>query len=339
MSEVASSLGGMPDATRPLPDLVLGDAVVDRDALRRSEPDLIERLLAVATTRVLDVRGASVPQRRTQLLWRAPQAEDRQWFDTGGVVLYLGQTSHGPALAVLRPQDDAPVPAPTGERPGDAATATTSEDDGDDAPSWRTLRDIGLELSGDDLACVTAAVALAQWHATHTHCPRCGALTIVVEAGWVRRCEADGSHHFPRTDPAVIMAIVDESDPDDSRLLLARGPRWKGPHRSVLAGFVEPGESFEQAVARETFEESGVEVTDVRYLGSQPWPFPASLMIGCIARAVTTPLRAQEGEIEEIGWYSRADVRQGLADGSLALPGRLSIARALIEHWYGEPLP
>lgn len=92
-------------------------------------------------------------------------------------------------------------------------------------------------------------------------------------------------------------------------------------------------------MARETFEESSVEVTDVRYLGSQPWPFPASVMIGCIARAVTTPLRAQEGEIEEIGWYSRADVRQGLADGSLALPGRLSIARALIEHWYGEPLP
>ena len=157
----------------------------------------------------------------------------------------------------------------------------------------------------------------------------------------MRRCPADGSHHFPRTDPAVIMAVVDRRNEErgEDKILLARGNRWGGNHRSVLAGFVEPGESFEAAVARETFEESGVVVDEVTYLGNQPWPFPASVMIGFVATARTRRLTAQEGEIEEIGWYSRADVRRGLAQGTLRLPGRLSIARSLIEHWYGGPLP
>lgn len=330
MSEGASSLGGMPDATRPLRNLVLDSSALDRDAERRTHPGLLTDLLDDPQVRVLEVRGTSVRERDDALVWRSPSPADRQWLDSGGAVVYLGLTSAGAALAVLRPDtDDA----------GDAADADEEPADSDATTSWVGLRDVGLHLPPDDVACLTTAVALAQWHATHTHCPRCGAATESVDAGWVRRCPADGSHHFPRTDPAVIMAVVDDSDADDARILLARGTRWKGPRRSVLAGFVEPGESFEQAVARETFEESGVEVTDVQYLASQPWPFPASLMIGCVARATSTGLTAQEGEIEEVGWYTRADVERGLADGSLVLPGELSIARALIEHWYGGPLP
>lgn len=348
MSEGASSLGGMPDATPSLRNIVLSGSGLDRDALHRSGPEFLAGLLRDDSTRVLEVRGdrarvvTDSGSARAQLVWRQPTAADAANAEgvegglgseqaDGVVALYLGVLDGGhPAVALLQPVgEDVPSPTTTGTAP--------------DAGQWMTLRGAGLMLDPQDVAAFTTAVALAHWHAAHPRCPRCGQRTRPTEAGWVRVCPADGSQHFPRTDPAVIMAVVDEDSPQardgGSRLLLARGARWDGAHRSVLAGFVEPGESFEAAVARETFEESGVHVTDVTYLGNQPWPFPASLMVGCRARATTTDLTLQEGEIEQIAWYSRADVEQGLREQTLRLPGRLSIARALIEHWYGGALP
>jgi NAD+ diphosphatase len=145
----------------------------------------------------------------------------------------------------------------------------------------------------------------------------------------------DGSEHFPRCDPAVIMLVT---DPDD-RCLLARNAQWPPRRVSVLAGFVEPGESAEQAVAREVHEETGVIVSTVTYAGSQPWPMPHSLMLGFRAEATTTTISVDDDEIAEANWFSRADLRAALLSGELVMPPSLSISRWLIETWYGADLP
>ena len=193
------------------------------------------------------------------------------------------------------------------------------------------LRAVGSELSDRDAGIFTTTLALANWHARNTHCPRCGALTEPVNAGWVRRCTAEGSEHYPRTDPAVIMAVV---DPDD-RLLLGRSPLWPEGRFSVLAGFVEPGESFEAAVAREVMEEVGVVVDQARYLGNQPWPFPASVMIGFIATAHDPTLRLDPVEMAEARWVTREEYMAALRAEEIRTPSGISIAKRLIEHWLG----
>lgn len=201
-------------------------------------------------------------------------------------------------------------------------------------PQIMGLRDVGALLPSDQVEAFMTTQALALWHASHTHCPRCGTPTAPAMAGWTRRCPNDGSEHYPRTDAAVIMAVTDTRD----RLLMARSPAWPAGRRSVLAGFVEPGERLEAAVAREVLEEVGLPVRDVTYVGSQPWPLPASLMLGFTAVTDTEELSLTDGEIAEAEWYSRDDLRAAVADGSLGLPGPLSIARRLVEGWYGEPL-
>jgi len=198
------------------------------------------------------------------------------------------------------------------------------------------LREAAALLNDRDAGLFTHAVALANWHATHTHCPRCGTPTVTVAAGHAQRCPADGSEHFPRIDPAVIMLVT---DPDD-RCLLARNRRWPERRVSILAGFVEPGEAAEQAVAREVEEETGIVVTRVRYVGSQPWPMPQSLMLGFHAAAAgELDLRVDDDEIAEAHWYSREELRRALAAREILLPPPVSIAHRLIESWYGEELP
>ena len=198
------------------------------------------------------------------------------------------------------------------------------------------LREAAALLNDRDAGLFTHAVALVNWHATHTHCPRCGTPTVTVAAGHAQRCPADGSEHFPRIDPAVIMLVT---DPDD-RCLLARNRRWPERRVSILAGFVEPGESAEQAVAREVQEETGIVVARVRYVGSQPWPMPQSLMLGFRAAASgDLELRVDDDEIAEAHWYSREELRSALAAQEILLPPPVSIAHRLIESWYGEELP
>ena len=198
------------------------------------------------------------------------------------------------------------------------------------------LREAAALLNDRDAGLFTHAVALANWHATHTHCPRCGTPTVTVAAGHAQRCPADGSEHFPRIDPAVIMLVT---DPDD-RCLLARNRRWPERRVSILAGFVEPGESAEQAVAREVQEETGIVADRVRYAGSQPWPMPQSLMLGFRAAASgDLELRVDDDEIAEAHWYSREELRRALAAREILLPPPVSIAHRLIESWYGEELP
>lgn len=288
--------------------------LLDRRAEERDEPDLTARLLADPATVVLDVVGDRVPvahdDNGARVVDRAPAPGDED-----GLVVFLGRDDrHRAHVAVVRPAGDA-VAGPPGA-------------------TFASPRDVGGALPELDLDRTLTSVGLANWHASHNRCARCGAPSRASRGGWIRVCEADGSEHFPRTDPAVIMAVVDEDD----RILLARNPAWPPGRRSVLAGFVEPGECLEDAVAREVAEEVGVTVTDVRYVASQPWPFPASLMLGFTARARTIDLVAQPDEIAEVEWYSRADLERAVADGSLGLPGRLSIARRLLEDWFGGPL-
>jgi NAD+ diphosphatase len=177
------------------------------------------------------------------------------------------------------------------------------------------------------------AIALSNWHDAHPHCSKCGALTRVDLAGAARICDVDQSQHHPRTDPAVIVLIKDRDD----RILLGHQPVWPDGRFSTFAGFLEPGETFEQCVAREAFEEAGVALTEIKYLGSQPWPFPASIMIAFEAYTDAPESARPDGEeITEVKWFSRSELKAAAADGSLLLPPTVSVARRMIEGWLGE---
>jgi NAD+ diphosphatase len=309
-------------AGQPAP-LALSRGTVDRVTIRRDDQDWIDRAWKDPGTRVLVVhRGRALVRDASgqeELVFLAPeQAPPGTRFLLGqdaGRVVYFGVSDPRPDW----PADGEPVdepPAGPGAHPA-------------------ALRDVGTVLSDRDAGLLTHAVALANWHDTHTHCPLDGTPTVPGPAGHSARCPKDGTEHFPRTDPAVIMLITDPQD----RVLLASNTRWPGRRVSILAGFVEPGESLEQAVIREVAEEAGIAVTNVRYVASQPWPMPRSLMVGFRAEAVPGEVIAVDhDELTEANWYSRADLLAAIQDG-LALPGPVSIARHIIEAWYGGPLP
>jgi NAD+ diphosphatase len=204
----------------------------------------------------------------------------------------------------------------------------------DDVARPAGLREAAALLSERDSELLVHAVALENWQRLHRFCSRCGERTVIAAAGHIRRCPACGAEHYPRTDPAVIMLVLDEDD----RALLGRQVHWPKGRFSTLAGFVEPGESVEQAVVREVGEEAGVAIGQVSYVASQPWPFPSSLMLGFVARATSTELRADGEEIEEARWFSRDELRAAMESGEVLPPAGVSIAARLIEQWYGKPL-
>jgi NAD+ diphosphatase len=187
------------------------------------------------------------------------------------------------------------------------------------------LREVGAALSDLEAGLLVTLVALGNWHETHQHCPRCGGPTRVAQAGWSRICDADGSQHFPRTDPAIIVLLHDGGD----RALLGRQPSWPRGRYSTIAGFVEAGESAEQAVHREVREETGVLVDDVVYRASQPWPFPQSLMLGYEARVVSGDIADRDHELEDVRWFNRDE----LVRENAILPPPTSIAHWLITGW------
>ena len=196
--------------------------------------------------------------------------------------------------------------------------------------NYQTLRTLGDFLSQLEMGLAIHTQAIANWHHSHQFCARCGQPTISANGGSLRKCTSDGSEHYPRTDGAVIVLVKDASD----RILLGRQKIWPERRFSCFAGFVEPGESFEQTVLREVLEESGIKLKDITYLGSQPWPFPASIMISFSAVAINPDEAKADGEeIEEIRWLSRDEMREAIADGSLTLPPSMSVARKMIEFW------
>jgi NAD+ diphosphatase len=198
---------------------------------------------------------------------------------------------------------------------------------------YLSLRELAGGLSPRDLEIAIHAIALSNWHDAHPHCPRCGAPTRVDLAGAARKCDQDDVQHHPRTDPAVIVLVKDKDD----RILLGHQPVWPDGRFSTFAGFLEPGETFEQCVAREVYEEAGVRLTEVKYLGSQPWPFPASVMIAFEAITDAPEDARPDGEeITEVKWFSRSELKAAAEDGSLLLPPTVSVARRMIEGWLGE---
>ena len=201
---------------------------------------------------------------------------------------------------------------------------------------FASLRELGGSLSDQEMELALHAIALSNWHRTHPMCPRCGGPTRVDLGGAARLCERDGSQHHPRTDSAVIVLIKDRED----RILLGHQPVWPEGRFSTFAGFLEPGETFEQCVSREVLEESGVRVSEITYLGSQPWPFPASIMIAFEAVTDNPEVARGDGEeITDVKWFSRTELLAAAHDGSLLLPPTMSVARKMIERWLGQSAP
>jgi NAD+ diphosphatase len=202
----------------------------------------------------------------------------------------------------------------------------------DQFQQYATLRELGGDLSDLEIGLAVHAQALANWHHKHPRCSVCGEITKSVYGGSVRRCVSDATEHYPRNDPAISVLIKDQRD----RILLGRQKVWPQFRFSTFAGFVEPGESFEQCVVREVAEEAGVQVEEIRYLGSQPWPFPASLMIAFEAVATNPESARPDGEeIEEVLWLTRSELKDAIRRNTLLLPPKISVARRMIEAWYG----
>jgi len=194
------------------------------------------------------------------------------------------------------------------------------------------LREAATELPAEQAALAGYAGSLLAWHRRHRFCANCGAPTEARDAGHERHCLACDAHHFPRTDPVVIVRVTDTGD----RLLLGRQVRWPEGRFSLLAGYVEPGETLEEAVRREVTEESGIELGDVSYVASQPWPFPSSLMLGFSAVATGGDPAPGDDELAEVRWFEREEVEQAArGEGTLALAPPYSIARRLIDDWLG----
>jgi NAD+ diphosphatase len=192
------------------------------------------------------------------------------------------------------------------------------------------LRPLGALLDRDEAAMLAYARAMVYWHHRHRFCGVCGAPTRSEDAGHLRRCTnaTCAAVHFPRTDPAIIVLVT-----RGEQCLLGRQASWPAGQYSTLAGFVEPGESLEDAVAREVKEETGVEVSEIEYHSSQPWPFPSSLMLGFTARAASERVQVDGRELEDARWFTREELSSGIAEGRLRLPSPASIAFALVDGW------
>jgi NAD+ diphosphatase len=197
--------------------------------------------------------------------------------------------------------------------------------------SFAALREFGAQLDKKQIGLAVQAQGLANWHEKHPRCSICGGPTLVTSAGAIRKCPHDDSEHYPRTDSAIIVLVKDKSD----RILLGRQSVWPQNRFSTFAGFVEPGESFENCVLREVKEEAGVIVSQLKYLGSQPWPFPSSLMVAFEAITNAPETAKPDGvEIEQLRWFNRFQIAADIADKKLLLPPKISVARAMIENWY-----
>lgn len=307
------------------PQAALSAYAHDRHGLERTDDAWLAQTWADPTTRVLPIAGNRMLSVDGVPVWLpvadlpAPAAAD------GAVRVLLGEGEGRTYFAALF--DPALAPEP-GEQ-------------------WQGLRPVmeGVLTDGRDRL-VFHAIGMAEWHLATRFCPRCSMPLRATHAGHVLACsgaQGCGRQQFPRTDPAVIMIVTDgEPGSPGERCLLGHARAWPEGRFSTLAGFVEPGERFEDAVRREVAEETGVRVGEVTYVGNQSWPLPASLMIGFTARLASEPgadrIDVDGAEIAEARWFTRDDIARGVADGSLLLPGSVSISHSLLQGWYGAPL-
>ena len=288
-----------------------------RAAEDRSRDGVIDSALTDPRTRVLAIAGDRVPVADGRVAWSSPD----HWTGMAARHVtdwaFLGRDDEGVPVVLAVLDSDAQPPWP-----GEASVAT------------QPLRVASPDLPAVEGDVAVTAVSLARWLSEAPFCPACGARTETRDAGWSRRCPSCGREHFPRTDPAVIVAVTHRHDPD--RLLLGSNAAWADGRYSCFAGFVEAGESLENTVRREVREEAGVEVDEVRYQASQAWPYPRSLMVGFTAQAVDAGAARPDGEeILSVRWFGRDEIGEGLAGrGDLLLPGPASIAHRLISGWY-----
>ena len=313
---------------------VFVDLSFDRAGHRRRDAAWLARLAANPGSRLLPLLDhkpllAETAGGAPRLVWLA--ADLLNDYRAEGLVILLGQDGETGLFAI-----------DVGSKPGGAPPGFLEEALEDGHPlnahgSFGDLRSVGALLEARDAHLAAYARGLTWWHARHGHCGVCGAPTVPCDAGHRRTCTNPncGVDHFPRSDPAVIM-LIHHGD----MCLLGRQRVWPPGVHSVLAGFVEPGESLEAAVQREVAEETGIRVRDPRYHSSQPWPFPQSLMLGFTAEALSTEITLEDGELEAAGWYSRAELR-ALPDtprgpGAFSLPRKTSIARRLVEDWLAQ---
>ncbi|WP_119697240.1 NAD(+) diphosphatase [Microbacterium halotolerans] len=288
--------------------------IVDRAAEEREQGDLLEKALADPRTRVLLIHGDSAPRATDGLGWLSPD-DVAELVGSPVDWAFLGRDDEGSAvlLAAARGRER-PIP-----------------DLGD---GWASLRETATSLPAPIADLFTVAVSLGRFLGER-FCSRCGTQSPLATSGWSRSCPECGAEHFPRTDPAVIVATESR---DGERLLLGANAVWKGRMYSCFAGFVEAGESLETAVHRELLEEAGVRLKDVRYVASQPWPYPRSLMLGYRATAAAEhEVRPDGTEIIDVRWFTRDEIRSGLAGrADFGLPGPVSIAHRLIAEWAQE---
>jgi NAD+ diphosphatase len=275
-------------------------AGLDRADNLRLDPDRLAGLMASGDARLLGLDGTDpLLDAEGGLIWS-------DLPDEGADLLFLGLDEGTPLFAPLVRMQQ------LGQR------------------AWSIFRVLAM-MSPKDAAIWGAVRSLNEWHNRHLFCGICGTATEPYRAGWGRRCPGCGAEHFPRVDPVVIMLAEYEG-----KVLLARQPQYPSGRYSALAGFVEPGESIEEAVARELMEEAGVAVGDVRYVASQPWPFPGSLMIACLARAGSAAIRLDTDELEDAIWVDRDGVAAALAgrvDAPFQAPPPYAIAHTLLTRW------
>ena len=301
------------------PHLVLASDPHDRSGEHRADEPWLEHAWEDPSTRVLVVAGSRVRPVEGTVPWVAP-ADVAQ----GGTRVLLGERDGRVWFAQIVGADQ--------------AEPRSAEEEG-----WVGIRDLLPYLAADGVEqapLVFHAIGLAEWLSATRFCPRCGGRLEPRLSGHELECVECHRRQFPRTDPAVIMAITHgEPGADDEALLLGHQDVWAPGRYSTLAGFLEPGETLEDAVRREVLEETGVVVGEVSYFGNQPWPLPASLMLGFHGRAVSREIQVDGTEVQDARWFTRGEMLEEAAAGTLLLPGGVSISRSLVEDWYGGPLP
>lgn len=345
--------------TQALPYLPLAQGSIDYQVERRADPGLIDRTLREAGARVVLTRNgllavplgqrnaAAQPHARMRLA-TLPGAyvADALASHPHVVAMYLGEIAGAHPERIVALDISAVDAVPPAARAVDAAFDERGDTAGGPAVlesavqrfDWVDLRTFVPRASGRDIGVATTMLSLANWFAYQTHCPACGAPTRPAMSGWAQRCtNGDDGHRllFPRVEPAVIMTVVDSQD----RLLLQHNRAWADPTLySVSAGFVEAGENLEHACRRETMEETGIEVGEVKYLGSQPWPFKISLMMAFKGQALSTQIHVDGEEVADARWVTRDEFTDLLVTGRISAPGKATIARYMIEEWYGRSL-
>ncbi len=315
---------GVPSADPPRPVVhTFAGGVLDRAAHVRRDAERIGQLLAVRESRFLPFRGLDpliLGGAEPGLGWLGRGRLDGL-VDVDRTALFLGLENGAGRFAVVLPD------------------TVRGEDTGPGA-SFRSVRGIAPLLSTPDASVVALGRSLVAWHATHEYCPSCGSRASMTEAGHARRCgdDACGTVQFPRTDPVVIMLVHREGLCLLGRAI--RALRYPPGLHSCLAGYVEPGESIEEAVRRETWEEAGLKIGHVQYHSSQPWPFPSTLMIGCFAEALPGKVRIDRSELESVRWFTGEELQQAVErwdeEAALRVPPPLTIAHQLARAWLAE---